>query len=138
MITDIIFSKFIGLYYDFRFRRGDNTLLVHLLKKITAWLYKRNARICNQYGYSISYLEKERGTLDGRIDNKKYYVIHKKIYSRRFITDCFSDYFNEMAKKTKVGLKDYIEYAEEKASVEELRKQNSYFMNSLYNNANSN
>ena len=27
---------------------------------------------------------------------------------------------------------DYIEYATEKASVEELKSQNSYFMNALY------
>lgn len=137
MLTDILFSRFIGLYYDFRFKRGDNTLLVYLLKSITGWLYRRNVRIYNQYGYSISYLEKEEGTLEGKSQRDKYYILHKKIYSRRFMTDCFSDYFNELARKTKVGINDYLEYAEERASVEELRKQNSYFMNSLYNNANS-
>ena len=41
-------------------------------------------------------------------------------------------YFNDMAKKSKIGLMDYIEYATEKASVEELKSQNSYFMNALY------
>ena len=37
-----------------------------------------------------------------------------------------------MAKNTHVGLADYAEYLTEKASVEELRMQNSYFVNSLY------
>lgn len=37
-----------------------------------------------------------------------------------------------MAKKTDVGLNDYFEYATEKASIDELKMQNSYFINSLY------
>ena len=70
--------------------------------------------------------------MDGKVEKKKYYLANNKIYSRRFSTDCFSDYFNELAGKSKVGLSDYLEYVTEKASVEELEKQNSYFVNSLY------
>ena len=138
MLSEWAFDRFINLYYDFRFRRGDNTLLVHILKTITAWIYKRNARIYNKYGYTITQIEKERGTMDGKIEKKKYYVMNKKIYSSRFSTDCFSDYFNDIAKQTKVGLNDYIEYATEKATAEELKMQNSYFINALYKNAGSN
>ena len=70
--------------------------------------------------------------MDGKVEKKKYYVMNKKIYARRFSTDCFSNYFNEMARKSKVGLNDYMEYATEKATVEELKLQNSYFINALY------
>lgn len=52
--------------------------------------------------------------MDGKPENKKYYLMNKKIYSRRFSTDCFSDYFNDIAKKTNVGLVDYMEYVTEK------------------------
>ena len=76
--------------------------------------------------------------MDGTPERKKYYVINKKIYSRRFTTDCFSDYFNELARKSNIGLNDYIEYETERASVEELKMQNSYFINALYKNAGSN
>lgn len=137
MITEWLFNWFISLYYDFRFKRGDNTLLVYVLKKITSILYKRNARIYNTYGYCISGIEKEKGTMDGKIEKKKYFVMNKKIYARRFSTDCFSDYFDDLAKKTKVGLNDYVEYASEKATVDELKMQNSYFINALYKNAGS-
>ena len=44
----------------------------------------------------------------------------------------------DMAKKTKVGLNDYLEYQTEKATAEELKMQNSYFINALYKNAGSN
>ena len=135
MISEWAFNRFIRLYEDFRFRRGDNTLLVHILKSVTAWLWRRNFRIYNRFGYSILKIEKERGTMDGKTENKKYYLMNAKIYAKRFSTDCFSDYFNDMAKKSKTGLTDYIEYATEKATVDELKMQNSYFINSLYGNA---
>ena len=60
------------------------------------------------------------------------------VYARRFSTDCFSDYFNDIAKQTNVGLMDYIEYQNERATVDELKLQNSYFINALYKNAGSN
>ena len=72
--------------------------------------------------------------MDGKTENKKYYLMNAKIYAQRFSTDCFSDYFNDLAKKSRVGLADYLEYATEKASVEELKAQNSYFINALYGN----
>lgn len=135
MISEWTFNRFISLYYDFRFRRGDNTLLVHILKSVTAWLWRRNLRIYNRYGYSILKIEKERGTMDGKTENKKYYLMSAKIYAQRFSTDCFSDYFNDMAGKSGMGLMDYLEYTTEKATVEELKMQNSYFINGLYKDA---
>ena len=138
MLSEWAFNRFISLYYDFRFRRGDNTLLVHLLKSVTVWLWRRNLRIYNRYGYSVLKIEKERGTMDGKTENKKYYLMSTKIYAQRFSTDCFSDYFNDMAAKSKTGLMDYLEYATEKATVEELKMQNSYFINSLYKDSDGN
>lgn len=135
MLNEWLFNWFINLYADFRFNRGDNTLLIYLLKKLTAFFYNRTVIAYNNYGYSISNIEKERGTMDGKTEKKKYYLMHKKIYSQRFSTDCFSDYFNDIAKNTKIGLNDYMEYQTEKATVTELKMQNSYFINALYKNA---
>ena len=135
ILSEWAFNRFMRLYEDFRFRRGDNTLLVHILKSVVAWLWRRNLRIYNRFGYSILKIEKERGTMDGKTENKKYYLMSAKIYAQRFSTDCFSDYFNDMARRSYTGLADYLEYATEKASVEELKMQNSYFINSLYRDA---
>lgn len=132
MISEWAFNRFLRLYEDFRFRRGDNTLLVHILKSVTAWIWRRNLRIYNRFGYSVLKIEKERGTMDGKTENKKYYLMNAKIYAKRFSTDCFSDYFNDLARRSHTGLADYLEYATEKASVAELLAQNSYFINLLY------
>ena len=132
MVSEWAFNRFMRLYEDFRFRRGDNTLLVHILKSITAWLWRRNLRIYNRFGYCVLRLEKERGTMDGKYSRKRYFLMNAKIYAGRFSTDCFSDYFNDLARHSRRGLPDYLEYAFEKATVEELKAQNSYFINSLY------
>ena len=121
MVSEWAFNKFMRLYMNFRFRRGDNTLLVHILKSITAWLWRRDLRMHNKYGYCILKIEKERGTMDGKVENKKYFLMNQKIYARRFATDCFSDYFNDMARKSGMGLADYREYVTERASVDELK-----------------
>ena len=132
MFSEWVFNRFMRLYEDFRFRRGDNTLLVHIFKSVTAWIWRRNLRIYNRFGYSVLKIEKERGTMDGKTENKKYYLMNAKIYAKRFSTDCFSDYFNDLARRSHTGLADYLEYATEKATVEELKAQNSYFINLLY------
>ena len=132
MLSDWAFSRFISMYYDFRYRRGDNTLLVYLLKAIVSKIYAHNERIYNRFGYCVLSLERERGTRDGKPKKKKYYLANYKIYRERFKTDCFADHFNDMAQKSKIGLMDYVCYASVKASVDELKQQNSYFINGLY------
>ncbi len=132
MICEQAYCKFLRLYEDFRFRRGDNTLLVYILKTVTAKLWKHNEKIKNLYGYSVLVLAKQRGTLEGKARRKKYFLCNRKIYARRFTTDCFSDYFNDLAIKAKIGINDYEEYAGEKASVNELKQQHSYFIGGLY------
>ncbi|MCD7729659.1 MAG: hypothetical protein LUI60_07100, partial [Clostridia bacterium] len=131
-LSEWAFNKFMPLYTDMRYKRGDNTLLVHILKTFTAWIWKRNIKMYNSYGYSELNIAKEHGTMDGKAEVKKYYLMSRKIYANRFTTDCFSDYFNELALSSDVGLSDYPEYATDKATVDELKMQNSYFINMLY------
>ena len=132
MIAEKAFKWFIKLYYDFRYKRGDNTLFMHTLKWLVNLLYQRNLKIYNKYGYSTVFVQTEQGTMDGKKHRERYNLMNYKIYKERFSTDCFSDYFSDMAIKAKVGLNDYITYTTEKASVEELKRQHSYFIDALY------
>lgn len=132
MLCEWALTWFLSLYYHFRCLRGDNTLLVHVLKCVVNRVWSHNERIYNMFGYSVLSIEKERGTQDGKLERKRYFLANYKIYRERFTTDCFSDYFNALAEKSGVGLKDYKTYASVKASVEELKSQNSYFINGLY------
>ena len=126
-----IFSKFAGLYYQYRYVRSDNTLPMYLLKLLTAKVQHYYAGIYNRFGYCRLRVQVERGTQDGRVSENKYYLSSKKIYSKRFSTDCSSDFFTEKALRSPVGIDDLREYATEKATFAELGLQNSYFVNDL-------
>lgn len=128
-----LFSKFTGLYYNYRFTRSDNTLIMYILKTFTAKIQHYYTGIYNRFGYCTLGVQVESGTQDGRFDENKYYLMSKKIYSKRFSTDCFSDFFTEKALRSPVGIDDLREYATEKATFEELGVQNSYFINDLLN-----
>ena len=131
MLYDWVFGRFVRLYYDYRFNRGDNTLTMYLLKTLTAKISKYYSGIYNRFGYSVLDVQTENGTQDGRLEDGKYYLMTKKIYSRRFATDCFSDFFTKKSLQSAVGIDDLQEYATEKASFDELNAQNSYFVGDL-------
>ena len=134
MLYEKTFNWFLSVYYKFRHIRGDNTLLVHSLKAVISKIYAHYQRIYNRFGFSVLSVDKERGTQDEKPERKLYYLANYKIYRERFSTDCFSDYFNDLAEKAGVGLLDYVQYASVKASVDELKSQNSYFIRGLYGN----
>lgn len=128
-----VYDRFVNLYKKYRFNRADNTLFMHIVKKITCVLNNYYQGIYNTFGYSILKVQVENGTQDGKFSDKKYYIMSKKIYSKRFSTDCFSDFFATKSLRSQIGINDLEEYKTEKATFEELKKQNSYFINDLIN-----
>lgn len=132
-----IFDKFSSLYYQYRFTRSDNTLFMYLYKKVVSVLYNYYHRIYNTFGYCKLDVDVENGTQDGQRLERKYYLMSKKIYSKRFSTDCFSDFFTTKSLRSSLGLNDLEEYKTEKATFEELQQQNSYFVNDLMNKKNN-
>lgn len=127
----LTFGKFVKLYYKYRHARSDNTLIMHLYKLISAKVHRIYKHVYNVFGFHVLETEVERGTQDGSLIDGKYYVMSKKVYSKRFSTDCFSDYFTMKSLRSSVGLNDLFEYKEIKASFGELAMQNSYFVNDL-------
>lgn len=133
LVHSALFNKFTNKYYEYRFNRSDNTLLMHLFKGLTAKFHNYYTGIYNTFGFSTLQLQVENGVQDGNFDDRKYYLCNKKIYAKRFSTDAFSDFFAQKSLKSPVGLDDLPEYATEKATFEELKHQNSYFIDDLTN-----
>lgn len=132
VITSSI-DKFINSYSDYRYRRSDNTLTMYLYHNLISFFNKYHRGIYNTFGYYKLKVLVEKGTQDGTIKKQNYYLMSKKIYSKRFSTDCFSEFFNAKALKSKIGINDLLEFRTEKASFEEMLKENSYFFNDLVN-----
>lgn len=130
-ISQIVLDKFTAKYYEYRFNRADNTLPMYLYHGFAALLNKYLKSTYNTFGYYKLKVSVESGTQDGQAKESKYYLMSKKIYSRRFSTDCFSDYFHEKALRSYIGIDDLNEFATEKASFEEMMQENSYFFNDL-------
>ena len=133
LICNFVINKFTHFYYKYRYQRADNTLFMYLYKKIASIFYNFYKRTYNTFGYSKLDIQVENGTQDGIFLDRQYYLMSKKIYSKRFSTDCFSDYFSEKSLKSSIGINDLREYETEKATFDELLKQNSYFINDLIN-----
>jgi hypothetical protein len=138
LIYGFAFRPFINLYTQYRFNRADNTLFMYLLKGLVSKLHAYYNGIYNRFSFFKLNLKVEQGTLkrdkdddSARFEDKRYFIMPKKIYSKRFSTDCFSDLFLEKALSSNVGIEDLPEYKSVKASFEELEAQNSYFISEL-------
>ncbi len=131
LIIQLLVGKFSDRYYKYRFERADNTLFMYLYHGFISLLNNYKSRIYNIFGYYKVNVSVEKGTQDEDKKSNKYYLMSKKIYSKRFSTDCFSDFFNEKALRSKIGIDDLQEFKNERATFEELEKENSYFFNDL-------
>ncbi len=131
LIIDWFLGRFSRKYYDYRFDRGDNTLPMYLYHGLAAWLNKYRTGIYNTFGYYKLNVLVENGTQDGVTKSSNYYLMVKKIFSRRFSTDAYSDYFTQKALNSFVGIYDLSEFNTEKATLGELLSENSYFFNDL-------
>lgn len=126
-----LIGKFRSVYSQYRYVRGDNTLFMHLYKALAARVERYYKGIHNVFGFNRLRLQVESGTLDGTYSEHNYFLAWKKIYSRRFATDCMSAFWLERALRSPVGLNDLREYETARATWEELKAQNSYFIRDL-------
>ncbi len=131
LITDFILAKFRDRYRKHRYLRGDNTLTMYLFHRFISLLQTHKLRLYNTFGYFKLNINVEAGTQDSELKHSIYYLMCKKIYSKRFSTDCFSEFFNEKALRSRIGINDLEEFKSERASFEEMLSENSYFFNDL-------
>ncbi|MCD8371860.1 MAG: hypothetical protein LUD27_00975 [Clostridia bacterium] len=124
-------GRFDKFYQNYRYTRGDNVLIEYLFKNIVAAMSSRYEKTCNLFGSSVLTLSVESGKMDGEPLKRKYYRQSKKIWSKRYSTDCLSGFFAERGKNNCVGINDLKEYADVIATNEELLAQNSHFQNEI-------
>lgn len=130
-LHNFLFKRLLDKYLNHRYRRGDVTLTSYILHHLAAAIHNRYTRLYNLYGYKVQTIDIEDGTQDGQYTRCMYYLAFKKIYSKRFDTACFADIFGTAALKTSGGVNAYHEYGSERATVSELKEQNSYFIADL-------
>jgi hypothetical protein len=128
LLYALIFPRFKGTYQEYRFNRGDNTLLMYTIKKLGAIIHRSYTGIYNRYGYHVRQLAVEDAATGTILKECPYYLSTKKIYSNRFSTDAYGDIFAPSLKHCGIGIDDIPEYASDKATLDELSSQNSYLI----------
>ena len=133
LFYSFFYDRFVKLYTQYRFVRGDNTLIMHVLKKAASKLQNYYSNTYNLFGYKKQRLGVECGTLDGEVSEKVYYLDFKRIYADRYSTDCYAGFFETKALRSKLGIDDFETYRTTRATMDELKMQNSYFVADLIN-----
>lgn len=131
-LVDLFFGKFVRLYYDYRFIRGDKTLPMYLMKNAVTGLERYVKRTENLFGSSKVKLQVESGRMDGETKDKVYFEQSKKIYARRYGTDCLNGIFELYAKNNTIGIDDLPEYLTEIGTDDENLMQHSFFQTEVH------
>lgn len=124
-------ARFDKFYIQYIHTRGDSTLFLYLIKNIKAKMEHHYERVCHTFGCSVLSLEIESGRMDGKVKERKYFRQDKKIWSKRYSTDCLSGIFESRAELNFIGIDDLKEYADTMATSEELSLQHSHFQKDL-------
>ena len=129
----LLIPKFKDTYERYRFYHGNNTLFMYLLRKICVPLHNYYHNTYNKFGFDITYLNVQNGKLDDVPVEKKYFIMYKKDFANRYSTDSHADFYRQSALLKNKGLIDYPSYGSSRATLEELKLQNSYFIRDLEN-----
>jgi hypothetical protein len=121
-----------GLYYRFRVNRSDNTFLINLVRVLKSFIYKYYYKRLNTFGYWPLSLLISDGSMKEEINvPQKYFLMKKKIHNDRYSSDAYSEFFAEKYRAANRGFIDLAEFQSSKATPQELRYEESYFIGVL-------
>lgn len=126
-------DSFISKY---RLNRGDNSFLIYVVESISYYVNLYYLKRKNTYMYKKLKLD-----VNSSVDkfDQDYFLMKKKIYSRRYATDGYSLFFKDKyLENTNFGFVDIPNYESYITSSEEFRSQNSYIVKDLSNYTSSN
>ena len=120
------------VYYFFRHLRGDNTLLVYLLKKMYKLSFDHYWRVFNEYSYYVATV-RVSDSQDGEVLESEYKIAipGKVVYAEVFASDSYNGYYGAKARRSTIGLEKIPMYESIHPTMEELQAQNSYFIEDI-------
>ena len=130
IFMNVIIPKYFKWYNKVKVNGNENIYLVKTVRRIFGTYYQRCERKMLTYGYYVEIIGQESGTLeDKEVKLHDYYIMPKKIYARRYATDCFKEGFANKALQAGTSLYYLDTYKTYCAMLEELGRQHSYFAN---------
>lgn len=133
LIHDFIYPKFKSFYLNYRYARGDTSFIMYIMHNVFSALHNFYKNTYNLFGVCELDVDIESGTLNGEYEKAYYYISSKKTYSRRFTTDCYAQFFENLVRASKVGLDEMREYNTIEPTAEEFELQHSRFIAKMSN-----
>lgn len=128
LIHDLVYSNWQSFYTQYRLYRGDMCLPIYLIHNVVSAIHLQYKKTYNLFGCNVLNVTVQSGKMDGETKKERIHLLHKKVYSDRFATDCHYGFFAPGLRETESSFDEYKEYSETVASIEELLYQNSYFI----------
>ena len=132
VIVSYFFKSYFAWYHKVKYCGNENFYIISFSLSIFAKLFQRAEYLSNTFGYYVQMLGSESGTEASKgssgnnLEEHKYYLMCKKIYSRRYSTDAFQDIFARRTLEAGTSIYDLPCYKNDRAMLDELNKQNSY------------
>lgn len=132
-----IYDPFRDFYYKYREARGDESIVINVMKGFVSLFSNYYRYMYNKYGYYVLEIKTEAGITygDGETLSEpsvhEYYLSLKKIYSNRYSTDCYQQFFAKRELDCAFGINDYPSYEGIKMSYDEMQAQHDYFIMEL-------
>lgn len=130
-INGLVCDRYAAFLDEYDFYHADNTLLGYLAKKLFGGFLNYYSNTYNLYGYDVLKIDIQNGQLESSSNLHNYFIAYKKAHSDRYATDCYGWFFRDEALKKDKGIVDYPAFAGSKATRDELRLENSYFIRAL-------
>ena len=109
------------------FNRGDTSLPVYLLWKLTCKYLNYCERIQNTFGYRVQRISRQAGTEEGPKTEYKYYDQNKKVRAGMYATDSHVSYFRKNNLRANLSLDEVERYSTLHPTYEEMaEKSNSH------------
>ena len=128
LLHDFIYPKWQEFYTQYRYLRSDVCLPVYIVHNLMAAVHLDYRKKYNLFGCNVLNVSVQSGKMDSEPIKDRVHILHKKVYSDRFATDCHYGFFIPGLRNAQSSFDDYAEYSDTVASVEELLYQNSYFI----------
>lgn len=131
LLHDLVYPKWQGFYTQYRYLRGDMCFPVYVIHNLMSAIHLEHIKKYNLFGCNVLNVSVQSGKMDEEAKKERIHLLHKKVYSDRFATDCHYGFFVPGLRDTKSSFDDYAEYSGTVATVDELKYQNSYFIKDM-------
>lgn len=115
--------------FEHWYNRGDTSLPIYLLWRLTCRYLNYCERVWNTFGYTVSQVLRQDGAAEEEKTEYKIYKQRKAVYAGVFSTASYKSYFRENNKRSGVIFNDIERFSTLDPSLKELaEKSNSHMM----------